>query len=40
MHKIGRSNLVEDELLTKVKDVLARVRMVGGAISNANDTKV
>ena len=40
MHKIGRSNLVEDELLTKVKDVLARVRMAGGAISNANDTKV
>ena len=40
MHKIGRSNLVEDELLTKVKDVLTRVRMAGGAVSNANDTTV
>ena len=40
MHKIGRSNLVEDKLLTKVKDVVTRVRMAGGAISNANDTRV
>ena len=40
MHKIGRSNLVEDELLTIVKDVVTRVRMAGGAISNANDTTV
>ena len=40
MHKIGRSNLVEDELLTIVKDVVTRVRMAGGAISNANDTRV
>lgn len=40
IHKIGRSNLVEDELLTKVKDVLTRVRMAGGAVSNANDTTV
>ena len=40
MHKIGRSNLVEDKLLTKVKDVVTRVRMAGGAISNENDTRV
>ena len=40
IHKIGRSNLVEDELLTKVKDVSTRVRMAGGAVSNANDTTV
>ena len=40
MHKIGRSSLLEDDLLTKVKDVVTRVRMAGGAISNANDTRV